>query len=122
MKNANDVSKQIETQIASYTDWRGRLLGQLRKLINETDPTLTEEWKWGVPVWTKNGMVCAISAFKDHVKINFFKGVKLKDPHKLLNAGFESKQHRAIDFSEGDKLNESEIKNLVREAVSLNVK
>lgn len=116
-----DVSKLIDQQIASVPDWRGKLLAQIRTVVNAADPSLKEEWKWDVAVWTANGMVCAMSAFKDHVKLNFFKGASLKDPHKLLNAGMESKKHRAIDFSEGDKLKEFEIKELVREAVALNV-
>jgi hypothetical protein len=73
-----------------------------------------------MPVFTHNGMVCAISAFKDHVKINFFKGSELKDPHKLINAGLESKRNRAIDFAEGDTIDEAKLKDLIKEAVALN--
>ncbi len=115
-----DVSKQIDAMIAGVDDWRGDLLVRLRKLINAASPELTEEWKWGVPVWTAGGLVCAISAFKDHVKMNFFKGVKLPDPQGLINAGLESKDHRSIDFAEGDTVNEEGIKELVQEAVKLN--
>lgn len=115
-----DASKLIDKQIAGYPDWRGKLLAKLRKLINETDPKLTEEWKWDTAVWTHNRMVCAIGAFKDHVKINFFKGAELADPHKLINAGHESKKHRAIDFNEGDKINESALKDLIQAAVAHN--
>jgi len=114
------VSDQVDQMIAQYDNWRGQKLSRLRQLIKQADPSLTEEWKWDVPVFTKNGMVCAISAFKDHVKINFFKGAKLADPHKLINGGLESKQHRSIDFSEGDVLKEPELKDLIKEAVALN--
>jgi hypothetical protein len=116
----SDISDKIDQQINSYDDWRGDLLKRLRKLIHETDPEIQEEWKWDVPVFTKNGMVCAISAFKDHVKINFFKGSQLKDPHKLINAGLESKKNKAIDFAEGDQLDETKLKDLIKEAVALN--
>ncbi|CAN5165122.1 DUF1801 domain-containing protein [soil metagenome] len=115
-------SESIDQQITSISDWRGALLTNLRKLIHEADPEITEEWKWDVPVFTHKGMVCAISAFKDHVKINFFKGAQLSDPHKLINNGFTSKAHRSIDFSENDTLNESGLKELIKEAVSLNTK
>ena len=89
-KGSLTASELIDACIAGYNDWRGEMLSQLRTLIGEADPDLTEEWKWNTPVWTHNGMVCAISAFKDHVKINFFQGAQLPDPHKLLNAGMDS--------------------------------
>jgi hypothetical protein len=117
-----DPSQLIDKHIAGYSDWRGKLLTKLRMLIHEADPEIVEEWKWDVPVFTHSGMVCAISAFKDHVKINFFKGSSLKDQHKLINAGLESKSHRAIDFSDGEDINESSLKDLIKEAVSLNIK
>jgi len=113
-------SQLIDKQIASFPDWRGKVMAQLRKLIHEADPEIKEEWKWETGVWTHNGMVCAIGAFKDHVKINFFKGASLDDPDKLLNAGLESKKSRAIDFNEADMLNEVGIKDLIRAAVSKN--
>ena len=115
-----ETSKIIDKQINNLKDWRGELLKKLRKIILSTDKELKEEFKWGVPVYTKNGLVCAISAFKDHVKMNFFKGAHLKDNNKLLNAGLDSKDHRAIDFSENFKLNESKIKELVKEAIAFN--
>lgn len=115
-------SNLIDKQIASYSDWRGEVLKKLRKTIHDADPEIVEEWKWDTAVFTHNGMVCAISGFKDHVKINFFKGAKLKNVHKLINAGLESKAHRAIDFSEGDKINDSALRDLIREAVALNKK
>jgi hypothetical protein len=115
-----DASKLIDKQIAKFPDWRGRTMTQLRKIIHEADPNIKEEWKWGTGVWTSNGLVCAVSAFRDHVKINFFKGVKLKDPDKLINAVFESKQHRAIDFYEGDKIKVTALKKFIRSAVNQN--
>lgn len=115
-------SDQINAYIAKHEDWRGELLSQLRQMINQADPDIQEEYKWDVPVFLHNGMVCAISAFKDHVKINFFKGAALKDPHKLINNGFDSKNHRAIDFSEGDKITTGELTDLIKEAVNLNRK
>ncbi len=118
----NDPSQLIDKQIANTPGWKGDLLKKLRKLIHEADSEIAEEWKWDVPVFTHNGMVCAISAFKDHVKINFFKGSLLKDQYKLINAGLESKKNKAIDFSEGDKIDEAKIKDLIREAVDLNTK
>jgi hypothetical protein len=113
-------SEQIDKQIANLSDWRGKTMTKLRKLINEADPGLKEEWKWGTPVWTHNGLVCAVGAFKDHLKVNFFKGASLKDPHRLFNAGLDAKVTRAIDIHEGDELNESALKALVRDAIRLN--
>jgi hypothetical protein len=120
MNNKTEMTQQIKKYIADLNDWRGKKLASLRKLILSADSEIKEEWKWDVPVFTKNGMVCAISAFKDHVKINFFKGAKLSDPHKLLNNGFTSKQHRAIDFSEDTEIDEGKLRDLVKEAVGLN--
>lgn len=117
-----NATEKIDNYIINLTDWRGDILDQLRRIIHESVAGIDEEWKWDVPVFTKNGMVCAISAFKDHVKINFFKGAKLPDPHGIINGGLESKSHRSIDFSEGDEINEPALKNLVRDAVDLNNK
>lgn len=113
-------SKQIDKQIAECADWRGDVMTTLRTLVHEADPDIVEEWRWGTGVYTHNGMILAISAFKNHVKINFFKGVHLKDSYGVLNAGFESKQHRSIDFHEGDNINEKAIKALIQEAVEYN--
>ena len=110
----------ITNQIAELADWRGKLLARLRKLILETAPGITEEWKWGTPVWSHKGNVVAVGAFKDHLKINFFKGASLPDPHGLFNAGLDAKATRAIDLHEGDKINEPALKELVRAAVALN--
>ena len=114
-------SQLITSYIAELGGWRGTMLAQLRKLILEAAPGITEEWKWDTPVWAHNGLVCATGAFKDHVKVNFFKGASLKDPKRLFNAGLEAKATRAIDFSEGDKIDASALKDLIRAAVALNV-
>ena len=115
-----DASKQIDKQIAGLPDWRGQLIARLRQLINKADPNITEEWKWDTPVWSHGGLVCAAGAFKNHVKLNFFKGAALKDSKKLFNAGLEAKTMRSIDFGEGDAIDESALQELIRAAVSLN--
>lgn len=113
-------SELIDKQIADVGGWKGELMARLRNLVHEVDPDMQEDWKWDVGVYVHNGMVCAVSAFKDHVKINFFKGAQLKDPNKLFNSGLESKRNRSINFAEGDKVNEQAIKSLIKEAISLN--
>jgi hypothetical protein len=96
------------------------LLARLRKLINEAAPELTEEWKWDTPVWSHKGNVVAAGAFKDHVRLNFFKGASLEDPARLFNAGLEAKVSRGIDFSQGDDIDEPALGDLVRAAVAYN--
>ena len=113
-------SQHIDKYIKEHTDWRGKLLARLRKLIQESAPELTEEWKWGSPIFAHKGNVLSTGAFKDHVKLNFFKGASLKDPKKLFNAGLEAKGSRGIDLREGEEINESDLKDLIREAVALN--
>jgi len=117
---AGNASARISKQIADLGDWRGKLLAQLRKLILEAAPGITEEWKWDTAVWAHNGLVCAAGAFKDHVKLNFFKGAALKDPKRLFNAGLDAKATRAIDFHEGEKIKDAALKELIRAAVALN--
>lgn len=114
------TSEHITKQIASLPDWRGEMLARLRKLVLETAPEITEEWKWDTAVWSHKGNVLAVGAFKDHMKMNFFKGASLNDPQGLFNAGLEAKATRAIDFSEGDKINEPALKELIRAAVAYN--
>ncbi len=114
-------SQLITNQIAELGDWRGRMLARLRKVILEADPNITEEWKWNTAVWTHEGLVCSAGAFKDHVKLNFFKGASLKDPKGMFNAGLDAKNTRAIDFSEGDSLDASALKDLIRAAVAHNL-
>jgi hypothetical protein len=115
------ASQLITNQIAGLDDWRGRLMAGLRQLILTTAPELTEEWKWGTPVWTYKGLVCSAAAFKDHVKLNFFKGASLEDPKRLFNAGLEAKATRSIDFSEGDNIDTSGLKDLISAAVVCNL-
>jgi hypothetical protein len=115
-----NASDRITDHIADLADWRGDALARLRALILDSSPTLTEEWKWGTPVWSHKGNVVAVGAFKDHVKVNFFKGASLDDPHGLFNAGLDAKATRGIDIHEGDSINEPALQELVRAAVALN--
>ena len=119
-KDGMAPSQLITNQIAELADWRGKMLARLRKLILEAAPDIAEEWKWDTAVWSQKGLVCSAGAFKDHVKLNFFKGASLKDPKGLFNAGLEAKATRAIDLHEDDKINESALKELIRSAVELN--
>jgi hypothetical protein len=112
------ASKQIDKQIAGLTGWRGRTMAHLRNVISSADSKLTEEFKWNTAVWSANCNVCAVGAFKDHIKINFFKGALLPDPHHLFNSGLEAKASRSIDLYEGDPVNKSHLKALVRAAVT----
>ena len=111
----------ITNQITELGDWRGKMLARLRKLILEADPHITEEWKWNTAVRTREGLVCSTGAFKDHVKLNFFKGTSLKDPKGMFNAGLDAKNTRAIDFKEGDSIDASALKGLLRAAVAHNL-
>jgi hypothetical protein len=113
-------SQLITNFITELAGWRGDMLARLRALIREAAPELGEEWKWDTPVWSHKGNVVAVGAFKDHVKLNFFKGASLSDPHGLFNASLEAKASRAIDFHEGDAINEPALKELVRAAVAHN--
>jgi hypothetical protein len=113
-------SDLIDQRARELTDWRGDLYVELRNLINKSSPGIKENWKWNTAVWTEDGLVCALGAFKNHVKVNFFKGARLTDPHELINNGFNSKQHRAIDFFADSKIDEKALQDLIREAVSLN--
>jgi hypothetical protein len=122
---ANDnptPSQHIDRRIEELDDWRGKLLARLRKIILKAAPELVEEWKWDTPVWSHNGNVVAAGAFQDHLKLNFFKGAQLEDPHGLFNAGLDAKATRAIDLFEGDKVDETALRDLVRAAVALNGK
>jgi hypothetical protein len=113
-------SQEIDKYIKELADWRGKWIAQFRSLVLKTAPDITEEWKWGVPVWSHKGNVVAGGVFKDHVKLNFFKGATLKDPKKLFNAGLDAKATRAIDISEGQKIDEAALKDLISQAVALN--
>jgi hypothetical protein len=113
-----NASEQIDKYIESLTDWRGTRLASLRKLINENAPELSEDWKWSCPVWTKKSPICAISAFKGHVKINFFQGASLEDPEGIFNSGLDSKQHRSINLGQEDSINEPAIKALIPDSAT----
>ena len=120
-KRAESPSELIDARIEALGDWRGEILSRLRALIKEAVPEVTEEWKWrGVPVWSHNGLICTGETYKNHVKMTFARGASLKDPSGLFNAGLESNVRRAIDFHEGDKVDEEALKALVRAAVALN--
>ena len=123
-----NASKQIDEKIEELGDWRGKTLGKVRELIKEADPDIVEEWKWvkttnpGTPVWSHNGGICTGETYKNVVKLTFFKGAALNDPSSLFNSSLEGKVRRAIDIKENDKINEGALKNLIREAVALNLK
>ena len=117
---ASDASKRIDQHITSLGDWRGETMARLRNIITSADSSLTEEWKWETPVFISNGNVVALGAFKEGLKINFFKGASLADPHHLFNGGLDAKTSRSIDLKKGDRLNEPALKELVRAAVAKN--
>src|SRR5258708_15132476 len=114
-------SERIDQLIAEITDWRGKTFASIRKSILETDPEIFEEWKWmGSPVWSRDGIIAVANAHKGKVKLTFAYGASLPDPDNLFNAGLEGNARRAIDFLEGDKINERALKNLVRAAIESN--
>jgi hypothetical protein len=114
-------SRLIDQRIKELDDWRGPMLGRLRALIKEADPEVVEEWKWrGVPVWSHDGLICTGETYKSVVKMTFAKGAALEDPTGLFNASLEGNTRRAIDFREGEKIDEEALKTLVRAAVTLN--
>jgi hypothetical protein len=116
-------SQQIDARIQELGDWRGTLLGRLRGLIKEADPEVVEAWKWrGVPVWEHDGILCTGETYKAVVKMTFAKGAALKDPKGLFNSSLEGNTRRAIDFREGESLDEAALKALIREAVAANQK
>ena len=114
-------SQRIDRLIAELTDWRGKTFASVRKTVLEADREIIEEWKWmGSPVWSRDGMIAVANAHKGKVKLTFAHGANLPDPDKLFNAGLEGNARRAIDFFEGDKINDRALKNLVRAAVDYN--
>jgi hypothetical protein len=117
-----DASARIDQHIKGLGDWRGDLMTRLRSIIKAADPSLEEGWKWDTPIFTSNGNVCAIGAFKDSVKVNFFKGASLPDPKHLFNSGLDAKASRSIDLHKGDRIEEPALKQLVRAAVAANTK
>jgi hypothetical protein len=120
-QKSKSPSQLIDERIKELGDWRGKMLGQLRTLIKQADPDVVEEWKWrGVPVWSHDGMLCTGETYKTVVKMTFAKGAALKDPSRLFNSSLEGNTRRAIDFHEGEKIDEKALKALVRAAVDLN--
>jgi hypothetical protein len=120
-KKAESPSELIDARIEELDDWRGDMLSRLRALIKKADPEVAEEWKWrGTPVWSHHGLICTGETYKNVVKMTFAKGARLKDPSGLFNSSLEGNARRAIDFHEGDKLDEEALKALIRAAVALN--
>ncbi len=122
----NEAATNISKRIKELGGWRGEMLARLRQLIHDADPDVTEEWKWvkptnpGVPVWSHDGGLCTGEAYKEVVKLTFFRGAALPDPKKLFNSSLEGNVRRAIDFREGEKINEAAFKQLIRAAVATN--
>jgi hypothetical protein len=114
------ASELIDAKIEELGDWRGEMLSRLRALIKEAVPDVAEEWKWSIPVWSHNGLICTGETYKKVVKMTFAKGASLTDPSGLFNSSLEGKVRRAIDFHEGDKLDNKALKALVRAAAALN--
>jgi hypothetical protein len=120
-QKSKSPSQLIDARIEELGDWRGKMLSRLRTLVKEADPEVVEEWKWrGVPVWSHDGLICTGETYKNVVKMTFAKGAALKDPSGLFNSSLEGNTRRAIDFHEGEKIDEEALKTLVRAAVDLN--
>ena len=120
MQKGISPARQIDARIKELGDWRGETLARFRALIMQADPEVVEEWKWSVPVWSHDGLICTGETYKSVVKLTFAKGASLKDPSRLFNASLEGKVRRAIDVREGEKLDEKAFKTLIRAAVALN--
>jgi hypothetical protein len=110
----------IDARIKELKDWRGQMLADVRTLIKQADPEVVEEWKWSVPVWSHDGIICTGETYKSAVKLTFAKGASLGDPEKLFNSSLEGNTRRAIDLHEGDEIDENAFKTLIRAAASLN--
>jgi hypothetical protein len=123
-----NASKLIDKRISELGDWRGKTLSKVRGIIREADPDVVEEWKWvkptnpGTPVWSHNGGICTGETYKNVVKLTFFKGAALRDPAGLFNSSLDGKVRRAVDIKEDETIDEDAMKNLIREAVALNLK
>ena len=118
--HGESASELISERIAELGDWRGETLSRMRKLIKEADPDVVEEWKWGNPVWSHDGIICTGESYKSAVKLTFAKGASLKDPARLFNSSLEGNVRRAIDIHEREKVDEPAFKTLIRQAVALN--
>jgi hypothetical protein len=120
-QESRSPSQLIDERIKELGDWRGRMLSRLRTIVKEVDPEVVEEWKWrGVPTWCHDGIICTGETYKNVVKMTFAKGAALKDPSDLFNSSLDGNTRRAIDFHEGEQIDEKALKNLVRAAVTLN--
>jgi hypothetical protein len=119
-RQGQSASELISERIAELSDWRGETLSRMRKLIKQADADVVEEWKWGNPVWSRHGIICTGESYKNVVKLTFAKGASLKDPARLFNSSLEGNVRRAIDIHEGEDVDESAFKALVRQAVALN--
>ena len=115
------ASEMIDGRIAELTDWRGEMLARLRSVIRAADPAIIEEWKWSVPVWSRDGIICTGETYKKVVKLTFAKGASVKDPSKLFNSSLEGNTRRAIDIHEGEQIDAQALQALVRAAVALNM-
>jgi hypothetical protein len=120
--DADSPSRLIDAKIESLDDWRGRALAHVRALIKQAEPAVVEEWKWSLPVWSRDGILCTGETYKAKVKLTFPKGAAIKDPAGLFNASLEGNTRRAIDLAEGDALDEAAFKALIRAAVAANAK
>jgi hypothetical protein len=119
-QRVESASRLIDARIQELGDWRGEMLSRLRALIKQADPKVVEEWKWEIPVWSHDGLICTGETYKNVVKMTFAKGASLDDPSGLFNSSLEGRVRRAIDFREGGKVNEKALKTLIRAAVALN--
>ena len=115
------ASALIDEKIMKLGDWRGKALAKVREIIHAADPEIVEEWKWGIPVFSHGGIVCTGETYKNHVKMTFAKGAALKDPSGLFNSSLDGNVRRALDIHEADKLDEAALKDLIRDAVALNL-
>ena len=116
----NSAAELIDEKLAGLADWRGEILGRMRKLIKEADPDVVEEWKWSTPVWSHHGIICTGETYKAKVKLTFAKGASLKDPAGLFNSSLDGNTRRAIDIGEGEEVDAAAFKALIRAAVALN--
>ncbi|HTL53555.1 MAG TPA: DUF1801 domain-containing protein [Planctomycetota bacterium] len=119
-QKSGSASQLIDARIKELGDWRGKMLSRLRALVKEADPEVVEEWKWGIPVWSHDGLICTGETYKSVVKMTFAKGASVADPAGLFNSSLGGNTRRAIDFHEGDTIDESALKTLIRAAVTLN--
>ena len=119
-EKVESASRLIDERIHDLTDWRGEMLSRLRGVIRQADPEVVEEWKWGIPVWSHDGLICTGETYKSAVKMTFAKGASLDDPAHLFNSSLEGRVRRAIDFRQGEKINEKALQTLIRAAVAFN--